>query len=53
MLWARFFLKLGSDDNVKVTVTQKLYATLCDPKVYPHTKFGIRASNYITYMLRT
>ena len=27
--------------------------TLCDPKVYPHTKFGIPVSNYITDMLLT
>ena len=47
------FLRLGSDDKVNATVTQKQYATLCDPKVYPHTKIGIPASNYITYMLRT
>ena len=28
-------------------------ATLCDPNVYPYTKFGSPASNNITYMLRT
>ena len=30
----RFFLNLG---QVKVKVTEKQYATLCDPKLYPHT----------------
>ena len=26
-------------------VTQKQYATLCDPKMYQHTKFGTPTSN--------
>ena len=36
-----------------VTVTQKQYVTLCDPKMYPHTKFGIPMSNNIGYALDT
>ena len=47
------YLELGSEDQVKITVALKQYETLCDPNVYPHTKFGIPASNYITDMLRT
>ena len=39
------FLKLRPE--VKVTVTQRQYATLHNPKVYPHTKFGIPTSNNI------
>ena len=31
--------------EVKVTVTQKQYATLHNLKIYPQTKFGILASN--------
>ena len=37
----------------KVTVTQKQYPTLCDPKMYPDTKFGIPLSNDIGGMLKT
>ena len=48
-----FFLELGSEAKVKITVTQKQYATLCDTKVYPHTKFGTPASNYKTDKFRT
>ena len=43
------FLELGPEDKVKISNPM----TLCDPKVYPHTKFGIPVSNYITDMLRT
>ena len=32
---------------VKVTVTQKWYATLRHPKMYPYTKFGIPTSKNI------
>ena len=39
--------------EVKVTVTRKQYVTLCDPKLYPHTKFGIPTSNIIEDMLWT
>ena len=38
---------------MKVTVTQKWYATLCHPKIYPHTKFGIPTSKNIGDMDRT
>ena len=31
----------------KVTVTQKWYATLRNPKMHPHTKFGIPTSKNI------
>ena len=44
-------LKTGSE--VKVTVTQKWYATLRHPKMYPHTKFGIPTSKNIGDMDRT
>ena len=37
-------LKTQSEVKVKVTVTRKWYATLCHPKMYPHTKFGIPTS---------
>ena len=39
--------------EVKVTVTQKWYATLHHPKMYPHTKFGIPTSKNIGDMDRT
>ena len=39
--------------KVKITVTQKQYVTLHDPKVYPHTKYGIPTSKNIGDMLRT
>ena len=39
--------------GVKVTVTQKQYATLCNPKTCQHTKFGIPTSNNIRDMLWT
>ena len=38
--------------EVKVTVTQRQYATLPDPKVYPHIEFGIPTSSNIGDMLR-
>ena len=46
-------LKTRSEVKVKVTVTQKWYATLRHPKMYPHTKFGIPISKNIGDMLRT
>ena len=46
-------LKTRSEVNVKVTVTRKCYATLCHPKMYPHTKFGIPTSKNIGDMDRT
>ena len=46
-----FFLKTRSE--VKVTVTRKWNATLCDPKMHPHTKFGIPTSKNIRDMCRT
>ena len=45
------FLKTRSE--VKVTVTQKWYATLRHPKMHPHTKFGIPTSKNIGDMHRT
>ena len=33
--------------EVKVTVIYKQYVTLCDPRMYPNTKFGIPSSNNI------
>ena len=47
------FLETRSEVKVKVTVTQLWYATLCHPKMYPHTKFEIPTSNNIRDMLRT
>ena len=32
---------LETRSEVKVTATQVRYATLCHPKMHPHTKFGI------------
>ena len=34
-------------------MTRKWYATLCHPKMYPHTKFGIPTSKNIGDMDRT
>ena len=36
-----------------VTVTPKLYATHCNPKMHPQTKFGIPTSNNVRDMLQT
>ena len=44
---------LKTRSEVKVTVTQKWYATLRHPKMYPHTKFGILTSKNIRDMDRT
>ena len=46
-------LKTRSEVKVKVTVTQKWYATLRHPKMYPHTKFGIPTPKNIGDMDRT
>ena len=44
-------LKLQHSKHVNVQATcqrdPKVYATCHDPKIYPHTKFGIPTSNYI------
>ena len=47
------FLETTSEVEFKVTVTQLWYATLRHPKMHPHTKFEIPASNNIRDMLRT
>ena len=46
-------LKTRSEVKVKVTVTQKWYVTLHQPKMHPHTKFGIPTSKNIGDMHRT
>ena len=46
-------LKTRSEVKVKVTVTQKWYATLRHPKMHPHTKFGIPTSKNIGDMDQT
>ena len=45
------FLETRSEVKFKVTVTQLWYATLCHPKMHPHTKFEIPTSNNIRDML--
>ena len=49
------FLKTRSEVKVKVTVTQLWYATLCHPKMHPHTKFEIPTKRYApdTIILKT
>ena len=42
-------LKMRSQVYVKVTVTQKWYATLRHPKMHSHTKFGISTFNNIYF----
>ena len=42
-----------SEVKVKVTVTRKWNMTLCYPKMYPKTKFGIPNSKNIRDMPRT
>ena len=44
---------LKTRSEVKVTVTQKWYATLRHPKMYPHTKFEIPTSKNTGDMDRT
>ena len=46
-------LETRSEVKFKVTVTQLWYATLCHPKIHPHTKFEIPTSNNIRDMFRT
>ena len=41
------FLETRSEVKFKVTVTELWYATLCHPKMHPHTKFEIPISNNI------
>ena len=43
------FLETRSEVKFKVTVTQLWYGTLCHPKMHPHTKFEIPASNNMRY----
>ena len=43
------FLETRSEVKFKVTVTQLWYATLCHPKMHPHTKFEIPTSNNMRY----
>ena len=43
------FQELSPDG--KVTMTQKQYATLCEPKMYPHNKFGDSYLNNVGNML--
>ena len=43
------FLETRSEVKIKVTVTQLWYATLCHPKMHPHTKFEIPTSNNMRY----
>ena len=47
------FLETRSEVKFKATVTQLWYATLCHPKMHPHTKLEIPASNNIRDILRT
>ena len=44
---------LKTRSEVKVTVTQKWYATLRHPKMHPHIKFGIPTSKNIGDMHQT
>ena len=44
---------LETRSEVKVTLTQKLYATLNHPRMHLQNKFGIPTSNNIRDMLRT
>ena len=43
------FLETRSEVKFKVTVTQLWYATICHPKMHPHTKFEIPTSNNKRY----
>ena len=44
---------LETRSEVKVTVTQGWYATLCHPKTHAHTKCGIPTANNMRDMLWT
>ena len=52
MLRTGLFQKLGQV-KIKITVTRKWYATLHNPKIYPHTKFGTPTSKNVGDRLRT
>ena len=44
-------LETRPEIKVKVTVTQRWYATLRHPKMHPHTKFGIPIPNNIRVII--
>ena len=46
-------ITIQTSSEVKVTVTQKWYATLRHPKIHLHTKFGIPTSKNIGDLHRT
>ena len=46
-------ITIKTKSEVKVTVNRNWYATLCHPKMHPHTKFGIPTSKNIGDMHRT
>ena len=46
-------IAIQTSSEVKVTVTQKWYATLRHPKIHLHTEFGIPTSKNIGDMHRT
>ena len=46
-------IKTKSEVKVKVTVSRKWYATLCNTKMHPHIKFGIPTSKNIGEIHRT
>ena len=46
-------IRTKSEVKVKVTVTRKWYETLRNPKMHPHTEFGIPTSKNIGDMHRT
>ena len=46
-------LCLGLDDNARSQLPRNSMRHSATPNVYPHTKFEIPASNYITYILPT
>ena len=47
------FLETRSVVKFKITVTQLWYATLCQSKMHPHTKFEIPTSNNMRYAMDT
>ena len=52
-VWTVIVITIKTKSEVKVTKTQKWYATLCHPKMHPQTKFGIPTSKNIGDMNRT
>ena len=46
-------ITIKTKSEVKVTVIRKWYATLCHPKMHPHTKFGIPTTMSIGDMHQT